>query len=124
MWIGKLAIVMYSFAAICLFVGSMFEYGLGLDWSIFSGWTEDALNELTGENDVDVAANPNLVFGDFFAWGQAVGTLLFNGVSGGIVQDAFSQLPFWNEQTMLLTRFLYTFSTFILGLHIGTGRLQ
>lgn len=130
MWIGKLAIILYAFSFLCLVMGVMFQYGLSLQWSIFKGWTAAALNDMIGSEEMpidssDLTTNAvMMVFGDWFVVAKSLGTLLFNGVSGGIVQDMFSQLPFWNEYTMLIVRFLYTFSSFILVGHIISGRMQ
>lgn len=115
------SIIVLLFAAVILFIGYMFEQA-GIMDEPFNGWTRDSLNTLTGGNEVSIEEDPNFIFGNFGSGLQAVGALMFGAATGGIVQDAFSNLPFWNDAIMLLIRFLYTFSTFWLAIQIALGR--
>jgi hypothetical protein len=43
-------------------------------------------------NNIDATANPQFIFGDYFAGKQAAGTILFNPVTGGTFGEAMTAL--------------------------------
>jgi hypothetical protein len=112
MWWGKLAIITYVFCGVLLFVGFIiFET---LSFSIFDEGTltEASMEQLVGAHNTNISPNTNFIFGDAIATIQAIGGILFQSVTGGIVGDTISSIPFFNADFtyILLFRFLYTFS--------------
>jgi hypothetical protein len=122
MWITKFSLITFLFFAMILFAAYLMSQVTGE--LLFEGWTRDALEQLTGKNDIDVDANPTLVFGDYIATSQAVGTLLLQTGTGGVVSDVMQGLPYFNNDALqLIVRFLYTFSLAFLILAI-IGRVE
>lgn len=111
MKLGIFCIVSYLFFAGIIFGALLMSEVTGE--LLFSGWTRDAVEELIGANDVDAEANPNLVFGDHIATAQAIGTMLLQVGTGGVVSDVMLGMPFFNhDYIMAAVRFYYTFSLF------------
>lgn len=92
---------------------------------LFKGWTGEALNKLVmNSSSVDIETNPTLIFGDQIATAQAIGALLWQGISGGIVSDVLEGIPYFNnEYVQLPIRFLHGFSLSFLILSL-LGRFE
>lgn len=120
--IGKFAVYSFMFF-VSILLGSLIQS----EWTgelVWQGWTREALEELTGANDIDVEANPELVFGDYIATSQAVGTLLFQTGTGGVVSDVLLGVPYFNNDSFMLgVRFYYSFSLAFLILAI-VGKVE
>lgn len=123
---ARLVIILYLFAFIVVIMAIAVHEQLGVNIFIKQNgnatWTGSAIEGLITSQTPSVSKDPTLLFGDFFTASSNIITLLFQGVTGGIVADVFSGLPFSNFYAMLLIRFLYTFSGAFLGYQILTGR--
>src|SRR6185503_11562029 len=125
---GKVALISYIFSAVLLGVALMLYNALGIvlyrDINGNNTATEDYLSVLVGRHDVTVSANPNFIFGDYLAGLQAIGGILINSVTGGIVFDALTAIPFWNADfsIMIIFRLIFTFCTACLIINLLTGR--
>lgn len=86
--------------------------------------TQSAVITLITGHDVDIEANPNLIFGDFIAGAQAIGTLIFQGLSGGILFDVIKAVPFFNANIgiELIFRIITSFCGFCFIIYMITGR--
>jgi len=122
MWLGKFALITFMFCSMVLFGAYLMSQWTGK--LLWHGWTREALEQLTGRNNFNVEANPTFIFGDFFAAGRALVTLIWQGTTGGVVADVLQGIPYFNNDAFILPiRFLYTFSLTILILSI-VGRTE
>lgn len=97
----------------------------GMNVSLFAGGTAENLNAITAKTNVTASANPTFIFGDYLAGLQAIGGILFDTITGGVVGDtmlALQQASLINSPGVIIFRLLYTFSSAMLILNILTGR--
>lgn len=113
---AKIPIIMYIFTASFTFSGFYIDYAFGLD--LFSGFTQDALEELIIPT-IDEEINIILIFGDFIAGLKVV----FGILSGIAITDALSSLPNYDSLVWnLIVGIIYTTTSALLWVYIVTGR--
>lgn len=126
MWVAKFAIVAYLFNIALLFIGYMIEQGLGITLFVKADGTplltDSYLANVTNANEVDIAPNPNSIFGDFITSAQSIGSLIVGSLTGGFIGDMLGQLPFVSWPVVALVRVLITFSGAMLAYQLLTGR--
>jgi hypothetical protein len=125
MWIGKFAIISYLFAIALLGVGFMFA--TILDVSLFTGGTQGDIDTIIGRHDISgTETNPTLIFGDFIAGARAIGDIVVNTLSGGVVADVIPQavngIANGDYGLYITIRLFLTFSTACLIINFITGR--
>lgn len=112
MWFGKFVIISYVFCGLLLIVAFMMFRFFGFSLYDSDTLTEGAMTTLIGTNDVSVTPNTNFIFGDPIATIQAIGTILFQSVTGGVVGDALTSIPYINADVTFgyIFQFIFTFS--------------
>jgi hypothetical protein len=128
LWFGKLAIIAYVFSGILLCIGFLLATAFD-DWDVFGeAQTQDNIDTLIGrQTSVGNAteANPTFIFGDYFAATQAIGTMIFNVPTGGVIADVIPSVSIFanlHEPIYYLIRFLITFSSACLVINMLSGR--
>jgi hypothetical protein len=126
-WFGKLAIICYVFALGCMGVG--FLVAQVFDFDLFGDFaSQDAINTILGRhadtvNEVEI--DPNYPFGNYPAALQAIGILLWNVPSGGLIADLIAAVPFFGELNQGFTYMIMGvvgFSGVCLMINVLTGR--
>lgn len=123
-YFGKFALIAYIFSAITLGVGFLIFETIG--YSIFEAGTLTAasMDELITSHNVTATANPNFIFGDYLAGLQAVGGIIFQSLTGGIIGDVLANVPFVsaNLAIEIIFRIVITFCGAMLIINMLTGR--
>lgn len=130
MYFGKFALLCYIFAAATFAVGYILFAGMG--WELFGDSdSQAALNTIAGRHDQAINAtetNPAFIFGDYAAAAQAIGVILFNVPTGGLIADLWDSVGgilvggTLSEPVYMLIRILVTFSSVCLVINIISGR--
>jgi hypothetical protein len=127
MYIGKFALITYMFSVGAMGVG--FLMAEVFDFELFGDFaSQQAIDELLGRhsdaiNDTEI--NPEFSFGDFPSALSAIGTLLWNVPSGGLIADLIGSVPFFGELTQGFTYLIMGivgFSGVCLLITVLTGR--
>lgn len=124
MWFGKFALISYIFSAVLLAVALLIFNTLGVELYAEGSITEESLETLIGRHNVTATPNTNFIFGDFLAGLQAIGAILFQSISGGVIGDALGAIPFFTMDVAItiIFRAIFTFCTACLIINLLTGR--
>lgn len=124
MYFGKFALIVYIFSAITMAVALLILNTTGVNLFENTTVSYSALDTLITSHNVTASANPNFIFGDYLAGAQAVGTIIFQGISGGIVGDVLNSIPFvaLDPAIGILIQILVTFCGAMLIINLLSGR--
>lgn len=117
-------LMLWLFCGVLVCVAIIMEQGMGV--VLFSGWTYDAIKELTDSMDFSGMATPDpiFIFGNMYKALAGIVTLTWQTATGGLVTDTLCQIPIvGNMYIMMLIRFLYGFSTALFAVQMITGRM-
>jgi hypothetical protein len=108
-------------------VGFLLE--VSLNWNVFGeAQTQENIEVLIGRHTTvgnSTEANPTFVFGDYFAAAQAVGTMIFNVPTGGVIADVIPNISIFaqlHDPIYYLVRFLISLSSAMLVIYLLSGR--
>lgn len=129
MYFGKVALISYLFGIAILAVAYVFI--VALNWSVFgTAATQTNLDTIIGRHNTaanQTDTNPEFIFGDYLAAARAVGFIMFDVPTGGVIADVWDAAGgiFVNDlkdAVYYLIRVVLTFCTVCLIINLISGR--